>query len=77
MSKIKGKDKLVIIEKLSGNIYNQLKEEPYYGRNIKKLKNYSPETWRYRLGNYRLFYEIDENEKIVSLTHISTRESAY
>ncbi|MBT3275487.1 MAG: type II toxin-antitoxin system RelE/ParE family toxin [Spirochaetales bacterium] len=44
---------------------------------MKKLKNYNPDTWRYRVGNYRIFYEIDEEEKIVSNIDISTRQNAY
>ncbi|NQT59593.1 MAG: type II toxin-antitoxin system RelE/ParE family toxin [Bacteroidetes bacterium] len=57
--------------------YPQLKDQPHYGSNIKKLKNYIPETWRYLIGNYRVFYEINDNEKIVYIIGISTRQSAY
>ena len=65
MGKIKGRNKTLI--------ENKLKNEPYYGKNIKKLKNYKPETWRYRIGNYRAFYEINDIEKIVYIIGISTR----
>ena len=75
--KIRGKDKLFIEKKLISKAYPQLKEEPHYGNNIKKLKNYTPETWRYRIGKYRVFYEINENEKIVFIIGISTRQNAY
>jgi mRNA interferase RelE/StbE len=46
-------------------MYSQISENPHFGLNIKKLKNYKPETWRYRMGNYRVFYEIDDIEMIV------------
>jgi len=75
--KIKGKNKTIIENKLSLKIYPQLKKQPHFGNNIKKLKNFAPETWRYRIGNFRLFYEINDNERIVYIIGISTRQNAY
>ncbi len=63
--------------KLTQYVYPQLKQNPYFGKNIKKLKGYLPETWRYRIGSYRFFYEIDEQKKIVFLTAADNRQSAY
>lgn len=63
--------------KLASYVYPQLKQNPYFGKNIKKLTNYKPETWRYRIGNYRFFYEIDEQKKIVSMTTADSRQDAY
>ena len=77
MEKIKRRDKSLIEKKLISKTYPQLASEPYYGNNIKKLKNYNPETWRYRIGNYRVFYEINEEKKIVSIIGINTRQNAY
>ena len=77
LEKIRGRDKTLIENKLITRTYPQLKDEPHCGSNIKKLKNYIPETWRYRIGNYRVFYEINENEKIVNMIEISTRQNAY
>jgi len=77
IEKIRGRDKLFIENKLKGKAYPQLRVEPYYGNNIKKLKNFHPGTWRYRIGNYRVFYEINRNEKIVNIIGISTRQNAY
>ena len=54
-------------KKISGMVYDQLRENPYFGKNIKKLKDWKPETWRYRIGNYRLFYVIDDAVRIVSI----------
>ena len=71
------RDKLFIEKKLDEYIYPQLKEEPHYGNNIKKLVNYNPETWRYRIGKYRLFYVIDEESKIVYVISIDLRKDAY
>lgn len=77
MSKLNRKEKYGIEQRLHLNIYPQLSDQPYFGNNIKKLKNYHPETWRYRIGTFRLFYEISEDEKIVYIINISTRQSAY
>jgi mRNA interferase RelE/StbE len=77
ITKISKRDKLFIEKKLTQYIYPQLKEEPHYSNNIKKLVNYNPETWRYRIGEFRLFYVIDETDKIVYIITIDLREDAY
>lgn len=77
VEKISKRDKIFIEKKLIQVVYPQLKEEPHFGNNIKKLVNYTPETWRYRIGKYRLFYVIDENEKIVYIISIDLRKDAY
>lgn len=77
IGKISKREKLFIEKKLIEYVYPQLLEEPHYGNNIKKLVNYNPETWRYRIGKYRLFYVIDEEDKIVYLISIDLRKDAY
>ncbi len=72
-----GSQKERIKRKLTGYVYPQLKQQPYFGKNIKKLRDYKPETWRYRIGNYRLFYEINKNTKVISITAIDLRDKAY
>lgn len=66
-----------IRRKLATYVYPQLKQTPYFGKHIKKLTNYNPETWRYRIGDYRFFYTIDDHKKIVSMLTIDHRGSAY
>jgi mRNA interferase RelE/StbE len=63
--------------KLKTQIYPRLKVQPYSGPNIKKLRGYSPETWRVRLGQFRLFFAIDPHERVVSLLTIDYRKDAY
>lgn len=63
--------------KLTSYVYPQLKENPYFGKNIKKLTDYKPETWRYRIGSYRFFYEIDDQKKIIYMIAADNRQSAY
>ena len=77
LSKIISREKSLIQKKLKNYIYPQLREEPHFGINIKKLVDYKPETYRYRIGNYRIFYIIDEDDKIVYILTIDSRKDAY
>lgn len=63
--------------KLKEYVYPTLKNQPYFGLNIKKLSGFKPPTWRYRIGDYRLFYTIDSKEKTVFMLKISVRGHAY
>ena len=66
-----------IRRKLAAYVYPQLKQNPYFGKHIKKLRGYTPETWRYRIGNYRFFYTINGHKKIVFMIAADHRGSAY
>ena len=66
-----------IVQKLRCFVYPQLREHPYVGANIKKLKGFKPETWRYRIGPYRFFYIIDDKDKIISMVAADTRQQSY
>jgi mRNA interferase RelE/StbE len=66
-----------VVAKLRAVVYPQLGAHPHFGPNIRKLKGYTPPTWRYRIGSWRFFYEIDEGRKLVSTTAASHRGSAY
>ena len=63
--------------KLQRIAYPQLRQAPHYGPNVRQLKGYAPQTWRYRIGAWRFFYEIDEAEAIVVMIAASHRGSAY
>jgi mRNA interferase RelE/StbE len=52
-------------------------QHPHFGPNIKRLKDFTPDTWRYRISAWRFFYEIDEEEKVTSMAAASHRSSAY
>ncbi len=77
INKFTKKDSEFIRNKLTEYAYPQIRVEPHFGRNIKKLRNYTPDTWRYRIGNYRLFYTIDEEDKVVLLLVVENRKQAY
>lgn len=64
-----------IRRKLLTYVYPQLKQNPYFGKNIKKLPNYQPQTWRYRIGDYRFLYTIDDHKKIVFMITVDHRGS--
>ena len=66
-----------VIRKLRGSVYPRLREHPHFGPHIRKLKGYAPETWRYRIGAWRFFYEIDDEERVVFMVAASHRGSAY
>jgi mRNA interferase RelE/StbE len=66
-----------ILDKLHAYVYPILKTNPYYGPQIKKLKNWTPSTWRYRIGSWRFFYEINEKQKIIYMTSATHRSDAY
>lgn len=77
IKKLNTADKLFIENKLTVYVYPHLKNEPHFGKNIKKLVNYNPETWRYRIGRFRLFYFIDDIEKIIYMLTIDQRKDIY
>ena len=66
-----------VAQKLRDFVYPQLREHPHFGPNIKKLSGFDPDTWRYRIGAWRFFYEIDEAEKTVFIIAASHRSAAY
>jgi len=66
-----------LIEKLRRVVYPQLRSHPHFGPHLRRLKGFEPPTWRYRIGAWRFFYEIDESDRIASLLAASHRGSAY
>ncbi len=77
IGKLQKRDQILVQTKLKEYVYPQIKSEPYFGINIKKLRDYSPNTWRYRIGSYRVFYTIDENDQLVLLLVVESRDKAY
>ena len=70
-------DALFIKKKLQSYVYPQIKKEPCFGKNIKKLRDYVPDTWRYRIGRFRIFYIVDHKEKIIYILTVDLRKDAY
>lgn len=67
----------VIENKLERYVYPQLRTAPYFGPNIRKLRGYEPETWRYRIGGFRIFYCVNDKERMVQVLTIDDRKDAY
>ncbi len=63
--------------KLKRYVYPQLRIRPHLGPNVKKLQGYHPETWRYRIGRFRIFYGVDESRRIVNILTLDHRKVAY
>lgn len=77
IEKLEKQSREFVRNKLNSYVYPQIKNEPHFGINIKKLKDYTPETWRYRIGGYRIFYSINEDDKIVLLLVTELRKDSY
>lgn len=75
--KLERRDAAFLRKKLDSYVYPQIKAEPFWGNNIKKLQGYSPDTWRYRIGKFRLFYIIDQSEKIIFILTVDDRKETY
>lgn len=41
------------------------------------LKLTGREGWRIRVGNYRVIYEIDDDQRVVTILHIGHRRDVY
>jgi mRNA interferase RelE/StbE len=63
--------------KIVDYIYPQLRQNPFFGLNIKKLKGDLSNFYRYRIGNHRLFYSIDKNESMIFIVTIKDRKDSY
>ena len=77
LAKLDARNSAYIKDKLINYIYPQIRKEPHFGKNIKKLKEYTPHTWRYRIGKFRVFYTIERNELLILMLTLDHRKDAY
>ena len=66
-----------LYSKITNYVYPLLKDNPYFGPNIKKLKGEFKDLYRFRIGDYRMFYKIVEETVIVFIIDIEARKDAY
>ncbi len=66
-----------LYQKITDYVYPVLRKNPYFGPNIKKLKGEYKEVYRYRIGDYRLFYTISDETILVFIIDIEARKDAY
>ena len=77
LGKLSKRDGSFVRNKLKSFVYPQIREEPFFGNNIRKLRGYSPDTWRYRIGRFRVFYSIDQEDAVIYMLTIDDRKDAY
>jgi mRNA interferase RelE/StbE len=56
--------------------FTELETNPFFGPHIKLLKA-KERLYRYRIGDYRVIYEIDKDDKKAVVLLIAPRQSAY
>jgi mRNA interferase RelE/StbE len=66
-----------LYKRIFEDVYPILRGNPFFGANIKKLRGTYKEIYRFRIGDYRLFYIIDEKDHIVFIINIEDRKDAY
>jgi len=66
-----------IRDTLTERVYPVLRVNPRQVPSAARLKDWDPPTWRIRIGSSRIFYEIDDTNRIVSLTAADHRKDAY
>ena len=74
---ISKKEFVKIYNKVKTYVYPQLRINPFFGKNIKKLKGEFKDVYRYRIGEYRLFYQVDEKQIFIFIMNIVKRKDAY
>ena len=65
------------LQKKLDRCFEILKIEPRNYPNIKALKGEFSGYYRYRVGDYRVIYEIDDNSKLVTILLIAHRSRVY
>ncbi|WP_297491077.1 type II toxin-antitoxin system RelE/ParE family toxin [Thermococcus sp.] len=56
---------------------NPYPKPPYDLKPVKGEKTKQTNTYRFRIGDYRLFYTVYWDEKIIIVTDLKPRETAY
>jgi len=77
VKKIRTRKFNALYQKITDYVYPVLRKNPYFGPNIKKLKGEYKEVYRYRIGDYRLFYTISDETILVFIIDIEARKDAY
>lgn len=55
--------------------FKQLESNPFRGKDIKFFKSHN--IYRYRMGGYRVIYDIDKKTKVVGVLLIDKRGDVY
>jgi mRNA interferase RelE/StbE len=57
--------------------FERLEQEPHFHPNIKPLKGSLAGSNRYRVGDYRVIYRIDDPQQVVHVLKIAHRSEVY
>lgn len=57
--------------------FDQLRQTPYDHPNIKRLRGALAGYWRYRVGDWRVVYEVDQDSHLITILLIVHRSKAY
>ena len=75
-TKVYRKANTALAKKLA-RCFERIEESPRFHPNIKALKGDYSGYYRYRVGDYRVVYSIDESTKIVNIIVIAHRSRVY
>jgi mRNA interferase RelE/StbE len=62
---------------LEKRVYPVLRVTPRQAPGVARLREWEPPTWRIRIGSWRIFYEVDDENRVVFLTVAAHRGEAY
>jgi len=65
------------LKKRISEAFDIISKDPRYHPHIKKLKGVLRNMYRYRLGDLRILYEIEEEGQIVRIKTMEARGSVY
>ena len=57
--------------------FNHIREDPRSHPNVKALRGQLSGYFRYRLGEWRIVYSVDESRRVITILLIVHRRSAY
>ena len=57
--------------------FEQLEQNPYEHPNVRRLKGPLAGHWRYRVGDWRVVYRVDEDHRTVTIILIAHRSRVY
>jgi mRNA-degrading endonuclease RelE of RelBE toxin-antitoxin system len=57
LSRLGSKEQVLIRRRLRECVYPTLRSGAFLSPNIKRLQGLEPQTWRYRIGNFRLLFQ--------------------
>jgi mRNA interferase RelE/StbE len=66
-----------VYDKARKYVYPQLHVNPFFGPNIKKLKGEFAGIYRYRIGDFRLFYMVRKEQILVVVIDVERHKDAY